>query len=132
MYLKQVVPKGEEDQEKTEQRLIVDCHFGKRKRLAAIRTCCSHVQVKFCQHTPIHNIQHSMQAAVSQHSIAGVMLLVASTPAAFKCSHSSIVQIETFSQLQTSTKLVNCLAAGQRQQSNSSRAAAAAAAAEGS
>lgn len=46
MYLKQVVPKGEEDQEKTEKRLIVDCHFGKRKRLAAIRTCCSHVQVR--------------------------------------------------------------------------------------
>ena len=45
MYLKQVVPKGEEDETKTELRLIVDCHFGKRKRLAAIRTCCSHVQV---------------------------------------------------------------------------------------
>jgi len=44
MYLKQVVPKGEEDETKTELRLIVDCHFGKRKRLAAIRTCCSHVQ----------------------------------------------------------------------------------------
>ena len=24
--------------------LRVECHFGKRKRLAAIRTCCSHVQ----------------------------------------------------------------------------------------
>lgn len=26
-------------------KLRVDCHFGKRKRLAAIRTCTSHVQV---------------------------------------------------------------------------------------
>ncbi len=27
-------------------KLRVDCHFGKRKRLAAIRTCTSHVQVR--------------------------------------------------------------------------------------
>lgn len=27
------------------KKLKVDCHFGKRKRLAAIRTVCSHVQV---------------------------------------------------------------------------------------
>ena len=30
------------------QKLKVDCHFGKRKRLAAIRTTISHVQVSSC------------------------------------------------------------------------------------
>ena len=31
-------------EEEGEKKLRVDCHFGKRKALAAIRTCCSHVQ----------------------------------------------------------------------------------------
>ena len=31
-------------EEEGEKMLKVDCHFGKRKSLAAIRTCCSHVE----------------------------------------------------------------------------------------
>jgi large subunit ribosomal protein L9e len=31
-------------EEEGEKRLKVECHFGKKKRLAAIRTACSHVQ----------------------------------------------------------------------------------------
>jgi hypothetical protein len=31
-------------EEEGEKKLMVECHFGKRKRLASIRTACSHVQ----------------------------------------------------------------------------------------
>ena len=33
-------------EEEDQQFLKVECHFGKRKNLAAIRTVCSHVQVR--------------------------------------------------------------------------------------
>lgn len=36
---------GEGEVTKGPLKLRVDCHFGKRKRLAAIRTCTSHVEV---------------------------------------------------------------------------------------
>ena len=50
-----------EDGEVTEGplKLRVDCHFGKRKRLAAIRTCTSHVQVSM----PTCRLRHTQQAA---------------------------------------------------------------------
>ena len=42
-------------------KLRVDCHFGKRKRLAAIRTCTSHVQVRLqaVMHHLLHKLQYS-------------------------------------------------------------------------
>ena len=35
-----------EETEEGQKQLRVDCHFGKRKSLASIRTCVSHVQVR--------------------------------------------------------------------------------------
>ena len=41
-------------EEEGQKKLKVDCHFGKRKRLAAIRTVCSHVQASCCSGYSVH------------------------------------------------------------------------------
>jgi len=67
-------------------KLRVDCHFGKRKRLAAIRTCTSHVQVRL--QADMHCDIRFSTAQLSRNGSSSI--ICSSSTTSSSCSSSSI------------------------------------------